>query len=102
MEYYVKQHGATNNLLTSDWKWKTSPTTTDFMETIKKLERLLHICEHRLHSGYLYPMPPEARRTFVKMMHVESYLNKLLQTDTIRDDLLKHLLMMTSSNISIA
>ena len=28
--------------------------------------------------------------TFVKMMDVESYLNKLLQTDAIREDLLQH------------
>ena len=50
----------------------------------------MHICDYRLHRGYVYAMPPEARMTFVRMMDVESYLSKLLQMDAIREDLLKH------------
>ena len=102
MEYYVKLHNAKINLLGDGMRLEmeslahltdSTPaftSTTHFTETLKKLERLMHICDHRLHRGHVYAMPPEARMTFVKMMDVESYLNKLLQTDAIREDLLQH------------
>ena len=102
MEYYVKLHNAKINLLGDGMRLEmeslahltdSTPaftSTTHFTETLKKSERLMHICDHHLHHGHIYSMPPEARMTFVKMMDVESYLNKLMRSEK------------TSSNISIA
>lgn len=50
----------------------------------------MKMCDHVLYRGFVYVKPPEANVTLVKMMDVESYLNKLLATDAIREEILKY------------
>lgn len=64
-------------------------STTEFTETLMKIEKMMRLCDHALHRGHIYAKPVEASVTYVKMMDVDSYLNKLLATDAIREQVLK-------------
>ena len=59
--------------------------------TIRKIARLMHICHHaRPVSVRYYTTPDNAKTTYVRMMDVSSYLNKLLANEALNNDLLRH------------
>ena len=48
------------------------------------------LCNHGLNQGCIYAKPEGARITFTKMMDVDSYLNKLLSSDAVREYVVRH------------
>ena len=58
--------------------------------TIRKIARLMHICHHALYRSAIYTTPDNAKTTYVRMMDVSSYLNKLLANEALNNDLLRH------------
>lgn len=48
-------------------------------------------CNHALHRGFVHGKPAEATLTFVRMMDVKTYINKLLANDALRERILKHM-----------
>ena len=67
-----------------------APTTDELSATIEKIASLMRICQHALHRGDVYAKPPDATMSYVKMMDVTSYVNKLLSNESIRASVLKH------------
>ena len=58
--------------------------------TIRKITRAMEICRHALYRSGIYPLPDNAKLTYVRMMDVSTYLNKLLANDALNDDLLRN------------
>ena len=58
--------------------------------TIRKIERVMQLCQHALYRGNIYAKPDEAQLTYVKLMDVTAYLNKLLANNAISEQLIKH------------
>ena len=58
--------------------------------TIRKIDRLMLICRHALYRSAIYTTPENAKVTYVRMMDVSSYLNKLLANEALNNDLLRH------------
>jgi hypothetical protein len=48
------------------------------------------ICGHVLHRSAIYTTAANAKITYVRMMDVSSYLNKLLANDALNNDLVRH------------
>lgn len=65
-------------------------STSDVATTIKRIHRLMYLCDHALYRSDIYAKPENARVTFVKMMDVTSYLHKLLANEALRDKLVQH------------
>ena len=49
----------------------------------------MSVCGHTLHQGDVYVKAPKAAMAYMKVMHVGSYLNKLLANEYIRGSVLK-------------
>ena len=58
--------------------------------TIRKITRVIEICRHALYRSGIYALPDNAKLTYVRMMDVSTYLNKLLANDALNDDLLRN------------
>ena len=58
--------------------------------TIRKMARVMHICHHILYRSAIYTTPDNAKTTYVRMMDVSSYLNKLLVNAALNNDLLRY------------
>ena len=48
------------------------------------------ICHHAIYRFDVYAKPDEAALTFVRMTDVSSYLHRLLENETLRDNILRH------------
>ena len=46
---------------------------------------------HVLYKGMVYCKPKDASFTFVEMMDPESYLNKLLASEVLREQVMRHM-----------
>ena len=64
--------------------------SNDVISTIRKIERVMEMSKHALYRGIIYYKPNGAQLTYVKLMDISSYLNKLLANQAINQDLLKH------------
>ena len=62
----------------------------EITRTIRKIARVMVICGHVLHRSAIYTTPANAKMTYVRMMDVSSYLNKLLANDALNNDLVRH------------
>ena len=62
----------------------------EITRTIRKIARVMVICGHVLHRSAFYTTPANAKMTYVRMMDVSSYLNKLLANDALNNDLVRH------------
>ena len=60
-------------------------SSNELIQVIKKVEAVMMSLGH----GYIYVKPPSAKFTFVLMMNVESYINKLMISDLIGEDVVK-------------
>ena len=60
-------------------------STSEVAATVKKIERMMKLCDHALYRRDVYAKPADADVTYLKMMDVTSYLHKLLSNDAIRD-----------------
>ena len=49
-------------------------------------KKAMHMCNHARHKLNVYAEPQEAQITFVKMMDVSSYLHRLMDNETLRDE----------------
>lgn len=58
--------------------------------TIRKIERVMQLCQHGLYCGNIYAKPDDAQLTYVKLMDVTAYLNKLLANNAISEHLIRH------------
>ena len=67
-----------------------SSTTGDVTATIRKIERLMKVCDHALYRSHVYAKPAKATVTYSKMMDVKSYLHKLLANEPLRESIIKH------------
>ena len=67
-----------------------SSTTEELSATIRKIAKVMEMSKHGLHRATVYAKPDEATATYVRMMDVESYLNKLLVNEALRPKILKH------------
>ena len=50
----------------------------------------MEICHHVLYKSEIYSRPDEAQMTYVHMMDVSTYLNKLLANDALNNELVKN------------
>jgi hypothetical protein len=66
------------------------PKENEVTSTIKKISRMMAICEHTLHRSAIYGKAEGATATYVRMMDVTSYLNKILRNAAINDALMRH------------
>ena len=67
-----------------------SSTTEELSATIRKIAKVMEMSKHGLHRATVYAKPDEATATYVRMMDVESYLNKLLVNEVLRPKILKN------------
>ena len=67
-----------------------SSTTEELSATIRKIAKVMEMSKHGLHRATVYAKPDEATATYVRMMDVESYLNKLLVNEALRPKILKN------------
>ena len=67
-----------------------SSNNNELVETVKKIGALMTVCTHALNKGDVYIKAPGAAMTYIKMMDVGSYLNKLLANEYLRGAVLKH------------
>ena len=58
--------------------------------TIRKITHVMEICHHTLYRSGIYVLPDNAKLTYVRMMDVSTYLNKLLVNDALNNDLLRN------------
>ncbi len=71
---------------TLDAQCDKAPSTTpsnDLIATIRKTQRIMDLSKHALYRGQIYA----AKVTYIRLMDVSSYLNKLLANDAINDSL---------------
>ena len=64
-------------------------SSNELIQVIKKVEAVMISLGHGLYKGDIYVKPPSAKFTFVLMMNVESYINKLMISDLIGEDVAK-------------
>ena len=69
---------------------QTVSQRNEITATIRKIDRLMLICRHALYRSAIYTTPDNAKVTYVRMMDVSSYLNKLLANEALNNDLLRH------------
>lgn len=65
--------------------------SSDLFMTIERLNRAMQKFQHILYKGSVYGMPKAARFTYVEMMTVEKYLNKMLASKVMREGIGKHM-----------
>ena len=64
-------------------------SSNELIQVIKKVEAVMISLGHELYKGDIYVKPPSAKFTFVLMMNVESYINKLMISNLIGEDVVK-------------
>ena len=71
---------------------KDSPPS-DFFKTVEEINRAMMTFSnpHVLYKGIIYCKPKYASFTFVEMMDPESYLNKLLASEVLREQVMRHM-----------
>ena len=66
------------------------PESNDVTRTIRKIARVMEICKNALHRSTVYTIPENAKITYVRMMDVSTYLNKLLANDALNNALVRN------------
>ena len=71
--------------------WDSPPS--DFFKTVDEINRAMmtFINSHVLYKGIVYCKPKDASFTLVEMMDPESYLNKLLASEVLREKVMRHM-----------
>ena len=66
---------------------------SDFFKTVEEINRAMMAFSnpHVLYKGVLYCKPKDTSFTFVEMMDPESYLNKLLANEVLREQVMRHM-----------
>ena len=64
-------------------------SNSELLQVIKKLGLMMSSLGHALYKGDIYVKPPSAKFTYVLMMDVESYINKLMISDVIGEEIVK-------------
>ena len=64
-------------------------SNSELLQVIKKLGLMMSSLGHALYKGDIYVKPPSANFTYVLMMDVESYINKLMISDVIGEEIVK-------------
>ena len=64
-------------------------SNSELLQVIKKLGFMMSSLGHALYKGDIYVKPPSAKFTYVLMMDVESYINKLMISDVIGEEIVK-------------
>ena len=64
-------------------------SSNELIQVIKNVEAVMISLGHGLCKGDIYVKPPSAKFTFVLMMNVESYINKLMISDLIGENVVK-------------
>ena len=65
--------------------------SNDVISTIREVKRVMHLSKHALYRGQIYARPNTAQFTYIRLMDVSSYLNKLLANNAINKHLVKQL-----------
>ena len=64
-------------------------SSNELIQDIKNVEAVMISLGHGLYKGDIYVNPPSAKFTFVLIMNVESYINKLMISDLIGEDVVE-------------
>ena len=64
-------------------------SNNELLQIIKKLEAMILSLGHALYKGDIYVKPPSASFTYVSMMSAESYINKLMVSEIIGEEIVK-------------
>ncbi|CAB4027847.1 Hypothetical predicted protein [Paramuricea clavata] len=67
---------------------KVITAPSDITATIRDIALVMMRCHHELHRGFLYGKPMEATLAYVKMMDVNTYVNKLRTNDALREKII--------------
>ena len=73
----------------SDFDMRFGDSDNEIIQVIKKINATMMSLGHALYRGNVYVKPPTAKFTYVLMMNVESYVNKMMVNDVVRKDLVK-------------
>ena len=61
----------------SDFDIRFGDPDNEIIQVIKKINATIMFLGHALYKGDIYVKPPTAKSTYVLMMNVESYVNKM-------------------------
>ena len=64
-------------------------SNSELLQVIKKLGLMMSSLGHALYKGDIYVKPPSAKFAYVLMIDVESYINKLMISDVIGEEIVK-------------
>ena len=67
----------------------TAPSSVT--SVVRDIGIVMSRCGHALHRGFVYVKPADASLTFIRMMDVNTYINKLLANDALRERILRHM-----------
>ena len=73
-------------------EFDTRPSRTpskQVLATIRQVKRVMNLSGHTLYRGQIYARLHNAKFTYVSLMDVASYLNKLFANDAINKQLVK-------------
>ena len=64
-------------------------SNNELLQVIKKLKAVMVSLGHALYKGNIYVKPPSVKFTYVLMMGAESYINKLMVSEIIGEEIVK-------------
>ena len=83
---------AVESTLLAEFGTRPSRTPSNqVISTIRKVEHVMNLSGHALYHSQIYARPNNAKFTYVSLMDVSSYLNKLLANDAINEQLVNNL-----------
>ena len=90
----LRYDGLPHDFITSHGKASTVAVGLDsggeVASTINKIQRTMKVLNHALHRSEIYCMPPGAKYAHVYLMDVETYLHKMLVSDELNENIVKH------------
>ena len=74
---------------------------SDFLRNVEEINIAMMTFSnpHVFSSGWVYRKPKEPSFTFVEMMDPESYLNKLLASEVLREQVMRHMNALLCVNV---
>ena len=73
----------------SDFDIRFGDSYNEIIQIIKKINATMMSLGHALYKGNVYVKPPSAKFTYVLMMDMESFVNKMMLSDVVGEDLVK-------------
>ena len=90
----LRYDGLRHDFITSHGKASTVTIGLDsgseVVSTIDKIQRTMKVLNQALHWGEIHGITPGAKYAYVYLMDVETYLHKILTSDELKENIMKH------------